>query len=526
MRKNLFYVISLILSGLGFGQLSGVYDTDSEGKIYFQKNQTIHQGSQNQNGLNPTELMLDWSGPDFNISENPNVDSWDVRLATGTDNVPYVVYNDNHSNGLQKIMFRKKINDAEWSEPIFVDAGGEIGGRNNHFPAISASENGDLHVVYNVWAFENVRNYIGYSHYDAAAGEWNDAIKISDLNGTVSHFTSHHDIYSTGENLPVVVWGYDNRENQTNEEIYMTYFDGESWSADIPVSDLTDNMDAGFPFVQNIADGTGMIVYAENTSGGVIELRYRVYNETTHGLSESKVISNENIGYNNYTLVTSDNGEVMVATLHKESGPDRDVFRVYHYDLDADAFTLSDHVFEVAANAGGLLKRFDMDCNANGECAIVFTDFMVETNSYLEYYPDSGFGEPLVINEENPGFDAPSARFTPNGNLHVVWTDYRFDNGEGWDEREVFYEMGRNELMGTADVFTANVSVYPNPTKGSFTIQTNDSFQVEIFNLAGKMVEKRNISGTSEFKISLSEGVYFIRLKNEKGTTVKKLLVQ
>ena len=130
--------------------------------------------------------MLDWSLPDFNLSDNPGEDSWDVRLATEGNDV-YVVYNDNHTNGLQKIMYRKKINDDEWSEAIFVDAGGEIGARNNHFPAIDAAPNGDLHVAYNVWAFENTRNYIGYSHYDAGTDTWVDGVKISDLNGTVDH---------------------------------------------------------------------------------------------------------------------------------------------------------------------------------------------------------------------------------------------------------------------------------------------------------------------------------------------------
>lgn len=525
MKKNLLYVLSLF-SGILFGQFNGIYDTDLDGQIYFKKNLIDQQGNSNENQLGPNELMLDWSGPDFNLSENPTIDSWDVRLTAGSDNVPYVVYNDNHPNGLQKIMFRKKLSEGEWSEAIFVDAGGEIGDRNNHFPAIGTSPNGDLHVVYNVWAYENVRNYIGYSHYDAAAGEWSEAVKISDLNGTVSHFNAHHDIYSTSDNFPVVVWGYDYRENLTNEEIYMTYFDGENWSADVAVSDVSDGLDAGYPFIKGMGNNRAMIVYSENTSGGTIELKYRIYDEATHTLSEPELISNENIGYNNYVLASSGEGNLIVATLHKASGPDRDIFRIFSYDETADEFTLTDHLLEIPANAGGLLKRFDMDCNSNGDCAIIYTDFLAETNSYLEYYPETGFGETLVINEEDPGFEAPSARFSPDGNLHVAWSDYRFDDGEGWDEREVMYEMGRNELMGTGETFSSEISVYPNPTNGSFTVRTDGNFQMEIFSMSGKSVHKQNISGSTQLNLSLSSGVYLIRLSNENGNFVKKLLVR
>lgn len=527
MSKHLFFLVGLGCSAsLCFGQSNGLFETNAEGKIYFQRNQVDFPIGQNSNSFSPNELVLDWSGSDFNISENPTVDSWDVRLSVGQDNTPYVVYNDNHSSGLQKIMFRKKLSEEEWAEPIFVDTGGEIGARNNHFPAISTSPNGDLHVVYNVWAFENVRNFIGYSYYNAEMDEWSDGVKISDLNGTVSHFTSRHDIYSTEDNLPVVIWGYDFRENQINEEIYMTYFDGENWSSDIAVSDVTDGADAGYPYIKSIGDGKAMILYSENTSGGTTELKYRIYNESTHELSSPSVIVSENIGNSNYVLVSSGTGGVMVATIYKKTGPDRDAINVYVYDNSSDSFSLSDNSFEVAANAGSLLKRIAMDCNSLGECAIIYTDFLAQTNSYLEYYPETGFGDPLVINQENPGFDAPSAGFSPDGNLHVVWSDYRFDNGEGFDEREVFYEMGRNELMGTGELHFTDISIYPNPSKGVFIIQTKESFKVEIFNMAGKLMDRRTILGTTEIQKSLAAGVYLIRFTNEKGIFNKKLLVQ
>lgn len=522
MKNNLLFT-ALTISSLCFSQISGVYETDQNGKLFFQGLQVQPSPSQSSHSL--LELNIDWSGEDFNLSENPAVDSWDVRLDVGSGGEVYVVYNDNHTNGLQKIMFRKKTDD-QWSEPVFVDTGSEIGARNNHFPSIAVSPNGDLHVSYNVWAFENVRNYIGYSYYNAAANQWSEGVKISDLGGTVNHFTSYHDIYSTDDNLPVVVWGYDFRENQTNEEIYMTYFDGDNWSADVAVSDVSDGFDAGFPNIGSIGGNKAMIVYSETINGGNMELKYRVYDEVTHQLGAPKTITSQNIYSNNYRLVTTETGEVMVLTIYKATGPDRDVMNVFNYDANSDLFELSPHTFEVAANAGGLMKRIDMDCKSGGECGIVFTDFLAHTNSFMEYNASSGFGLPLIINEQNPGFDAPFMKFDNNGNVHVVWSDYRFDDGQGFDEREVFYEMGRNLNMNTYEYVRNPISIYPNPTNGVFTIDTEESYKIQILDLSGNLLQERFISGVTKINSTLPQGVYIVKFHNEKGTQAKKLLVK
>lgn len=524
MKMKLLPILTFFYVGICFSQDYGTYQSTPDGKLFYLAPEASPIVSQ-ENSMLPMALELDWNTPDYNISNHPTVDSWEPRMAVGTTDKVYVVYNDNHTNGLQKIMFRKKVGVEDWTAPIFVDTGGEIGGRNNHFPAIAVSPNGDLHVTYNVWAMENVRNYIGYSYYNASTDTWSDGLKISDLGGTVHHTTSHHDIYSTEDNLPVVVWGYDNRENQVNEEIYMKYFDGAAWSADIAVSDITDNMNAGYPHIKSIGNNKALIVYSEGASGNM-ELRFRMYDETSHTLSETQAITSENISGNNYILTTAGTGEVMVLTIHKETAPVRDVFRIYDYDHSSDSFTPSSHIFEIAANAGGLLKRIDMDCSAEGDCGIIFTDFMANNNSFLEYNLTTGFGSPLIINEENPGIDPPHARFDPDGNLHVVWSDFRNDDGQGFDEREVIYKMGVNTLLGVNSQELAIIAVYPNPSDGNFTVITPETCTLQIIDIMGKILYSQTVASTSTIDINLSSGTYFLRFTNGKTTEVKKLLVK
>lgn len=526
MKKTLLSLIALTFSLLGISQSLDINETDQNGKVFYKLERAI-PNPQNQNHRAPTDLDLDWNNPDFNISNHPLVDSWDPRMTVDSIGNVYVVYNDNHINGLQKIMFRKKMVGEDWTDPIYVDKGGVVGDRNNHFPAIAVSPNGDLHVTYNVWAYENVRNFIGYSHYSAATDTWTDGAKISDSGGTVNHTESHHDIYSTDDNYPVVVWGYDFRENEVNEEIYMKYFNGSNWSSDIPVSDLTDGLNAGYPNIKSLGDKKSMIIYAEGSTGGGTALKYRIYDEINNNLTEARLITSENIRSNNYVLATSSNDEVRIFSIHKKNAPDRDVLNVFDYDRTDDSFSLSANTFEMNANAGGLLKRIAMDCNSEGDCAVIFTDFLAETNSFLEYNKSTGFGIPLIINEENPGLDPPSALFDPNGNLHVVWTDYRFDDGQGFDEREVFYHKGVNRNLGINSVSSGKINIYPNPTKGGITIMAIENYNLEIFDILGRMVDKISITETfTQINTNLKTGTYFLKFWNENVSQVKRLIVE
>jgi hypothetical protein len=523
MKNILLIAIAIFTAGFNSAQNLVSYDSDEIGKIYYRI--LTESSNSNNNLLNPNELDIDWNTPDFDLSENPTQDSWDSRMAVGNDGTVYAVYNDNYTNGLQKIMFRKKAPGGDWTDPIYVDAGGEIGERNNHFPAIAVAPNGDLHVTYNVWAYENVRNYVGYSYYNAASDTWSDGVKISDLNGTVNHFSSHHDIYCTDDSKPVVVWGYDYRANMTNEEIYMKYFDGENWSADIPVSVENDGFDAGNPNIKSIGNGKAMILYAEKVDASNYELRYRIYDETTHGLSEPFVAAAENVNPGNYTLVST-GSEIMFSLIHKATGPDRDVINIYNYDIENNNFTLSDNLFEAPANAGGLFKQADMDCKPDGDCGVLLTDYMEQTFSFMAYDSASGFGEPEIIAEQNPGFDKPNLRFDPDGNVHCVWSDYRFDDGEGYDEREVIYKMGINNLLDNNEVNFSPVRVYPNPSNGTFTVSADKNYRLEIFDLAGRLMKTENVSGMTNVNLSVPDGTYILRFTNGKDVQVKKLLVK
>lgn len=92
----------------------------------------------------------------------------------------------------------------------------------------------------------------------------------------------------------------------------------------------------------------------------------------------------------------------------------------------------------------------------------------------------------------------------------------------------------KTNVLANEQFLQNNFSVYPNPSKGSFTIEfkeLTDSYSVEVFDLTGKTIYENNYAQSSDLmqEINLKNivnGVYFMNIKSDKGITTKKLIVQ
>ena len=77
-------------------------------------------------------------------------------------------------------------------------------------------------------------------------------------------------------------------------------------------------------------------------------------------------------------------------------------------------------------------------------------------------------------------------------------------------------------------------SIYPNPNKGSFTIEFKElanSFSVEVYDVTGKTIYENNYEQSSNLiqVVDLdnpTSGIYFINIKSDKGIVTKKLIIQ
>jgi len=84
------------------------------------------------------------------------------------------------------------------------------------------------------------------------------------------------------------------------------------------------------------------------------------------------------------------------------------------------------------------------------------------------------------------------------------------------------------ELMGTEDMNLNNqVSIYPNPTKDKFTIQSEDKIQsIEIYDVNGRLMQvtKLNSNQAVQDISKLPKGVYMLKIQSEKSTIKYKLI--
>lgn len=115
----------------------------------------------------------------------------------------------------------------------------------------------------------------------------------------------------------------------------------------------------------------------------------------------------------------------------------------------------------------------------------------------------------------------------------------------------VFMDMATNSYVGISDALTWNfsielvtsvnkakpekkINIYPNPTNGNFTINSNfrdtEKIEITITNCIGQIVDNKKYKYSSQLNVDLSEkqkGIYFIEIKTDNQTSFReKILYQ
>jgi len=88
--------------------------------------------------------------------------------------------------------------------------------------------------------------------------------------------------------------------------------------------------------------------------------------------------------------------------------------------------------------------------------------------------------------------------------------------------------------LSSQDFLENKFTLYPNPNKGSFTIEFKElanSFSVEVYDVTGKTIYENNYDQTANLAqvINLdnpTNGVYFVNIKSDNGIVTKKLIIQ
>lgn len=91
----------------------------------------------------------------------------------------------------------------------------------------------------------------------------------------------------------------------------------------------------------------------------------------------------------------------------------------------------------------------------------------------------------------------------------------------------ISYVYDANSTANLENDILSSVNLFPNPTKGQFTIDHAEGFNVSIYSVLGKEIMRRNnISSQESFETSnLSEGTYFVKISSNNSSKTEKLVV-
>jgi hypothetical protein len=116
---------------------------------------------------------------------------------------------------------------------------------------------------------------------------------------------------------------------------------------------------------------------------------------------------------------------------------------------------------------------------------------------------------------------------TASANTYAFTVDNSIPESKASDRFSLFFQP---VSLSNPEENISNLSLYPNPTRGNFSITGMDLGQggeVEIYNMIGQQVFKRSLSGESTIEVTdfnANAGIYLVKLKTNQGERTFKLI--
>jgi hypothetical protein len=155
---------------------------------------------------------------------------------------------------------------------------------------------------------------------------------------------------------------------------------------------------------------------------------------------------------------------------------------------------------------------------------------------YFQYSIDNGQSWSTI--EAYNGFDSELKEYTYDLNQSMFSENITFrfhmisDTYEN-EEGAVIDDFSINGTLSTIDNdFIPSMTIYPNPTNGLFTIDTNGQLglkEIKIFSLESKLIYDAKVFNKSMYEVDFNppKGIYFIELStSDQRKIINKLIVE
>ena len=121
----------------------------------------------------------------------------------------------------------------------------------------------------------------------------------------------------------------------------------------------------------------------------------------------------------------------------------------------------------------------------------------------------------------------PGATISPESGVARDFTGsvlYTVTSGSGLTTKD--WKVNVNYGQGITTNEIGNISIYPNPTNGNFTLNVDQKYTMTIFDATGREVIARDVEmGTNQIDLTSNKtGVYFLRLINDKEVQTIRLV--
>jgi PKD repeat protein len=171
-------------------------------------------------------------------------------------------------------------------------------------------------------------------------------------------------------------------------------------------------------------------------------------------------------------------------------------------------------------------ESYKMTVRPDGENRKICANFLhfrtQPDTDVLKVYDGSSTDAPLIGSYSGQQIPDTIIATNSEGVLTFSFTSNAYINFLGW-----VATLTCVSNVSTEESSSIPTKVYPNPTKGSFTLETEEETDYALYNCFGQHILSGHCNGRSPINAeTLSNGIYFLHLNGKSGSKVEKLVIE
>jgi len=212
-------------------------------------------------------------------------------------------------------------------------------------------------------------------------------------------------------------------------------------------------------------------------------------------------------------------------------------------DVTTGTFTqissLSDEVTMCAVVPAAPTYNVTFNCNINDSITSGYftagTDTLSVTGSFAGWTEPGTDASLFMTDTDGDGI------YTYTATLANGTYEYKYFKNAGWSNGEWNGNPNRTFTVADADltiddvfgkinvsvneISKEGINVFPNPSNGVFNINVENNYNLEVFDITGRVINTRTLTGNTTLELN-NAGIYFLRFSNKNGSYTQKVIVR